>query len=156
MGENQKDLIKHLNSLIQLDIDATHAYQHAIDHIDLAEVRNRMVSFRADHERHITDLSAAVRELGGVPTENKVDIKGFFIEGFTAIRSQTGTAGAMKAMQSNEKLTTRMYEKARSLSMPKAVSDLIKRNYEDEQRHLRYVEQVLQERPWETIEKKAV
>jgi uncharacterized protein (TIGR02284 family) len=146
--DDQK-LVKNLGSLAQLDIDAVFAYSQAIDGIDVPSVREQLVSFRSDHERHISDLSAIIRRHGGEPPEHARDFKGFLIEGFTAIRSMTGTEGALKAMQSNEQTTNKKYSEAMSWEVPADVRSLIQRNFDDEKRHLRAIEQMLSQKSWQ-------
>src|SRR4051812_38509766 len=99
MDLDTEQTIDIMNSLIKLDIDATRAYSQAMDNIDVTEVREQLAEFKADHERHITDLSSEIISMGGTPTSPTPDLKGFFIENFTAIRSLTGTEGALKAMR---------------------------------------------------------
>lgn len=79
------------------------------------------------------------------------NFKGFLIEGFTAIRSAMGTEGALKAMRSNERKTNQDYSDALSLDMPADVRAIVQRNYEDERRHLGYVEETLRARVWESV-----
>ncbi|OFZ21629.1 MAG: hypothetical protein A2X94_00310 [Bdellovibrionales bacterium GWB1_55_8] len=146
-----KDLIKHLSSLVHTDIDAIHAYDQAIEKIDYKEVRDRLSDFRTDHHRHVTDLSSLIRDMGGDPPEFKRDFKGFLIEGFTALRSVTGTEASLKAMKTNERLTNATYEKALSWDVPTNVRDVIRKNREDERRHFDYIDQVLQSKPWEGV-----
>jgi len=147
---DNKTLIKNLCELAQLDIDATRAYAQALDNIDHPVIHSQISSFKADHDRHVHDLSAAIRRLGGEPPNFKPDLKGFFIEGFTAIRSMTGTEGALKAMRSNEKLTNRTYEKALDWELPIEIKALVDKNLSDEKRHLAYIEQAIESKAWET------
>lgn len=147
--ETQK-VVKLLTKLIQLDIDAVHAYEHAIAKVDKKSIHDQLVIFKSDHRRHIEELSQAVKELGHEPPENKPDLKGLLIEGFTAIRSVTGTQGALSAMRTNENLTTKTYEEALKNELPSSVRDLIYKNYQDEKRHLYYIESTL------VLEKEAV
>jgi uncharacterized protein (TIGR02284 family) len=147
---NEK-VISIVNDLIQLDIDAVHAYGQAIDNIEDSVVRGRLLEFQNDHERHIRELSQLVRDQGGTPIEHKRDFKGFLIEGMTAIRSATGTKGALKAMKTNELLTNRKYEKALEEALPPRVRDLILRNRDDERRHLQYIETCLTGRSSDTM-----
>jgi uncharacterized protein (TIGR02284 family) len=144
-----KETIKTLSDLCQLDIDAVHAYDQAIERIDHSEIRSNLEAFKADHERHINELSQAIRDLGAEPPERKRDVMGFILEGFTALRGITGTEGALKAMRSNEKLTNRNYENALHEDLPPGVREMVRRNREDERRHLTYIEQCLDARIWE-------
>ena len=133
--QNLDDLIDELNDLIRLDFDAVRAYDQAIEKIEDDDARDDLQQFKLDHERHITDLSEVVRSLGGTP-EDGPDLKGVLLEGMTALRSVTGTLGALKAMRMNEKLTNRTYAKAVERPMPEHVRDVVMKNREDERRHL--------------------
>jgi rubrerythrin len=144
-----QDLIKRIKDLVQLDTDASYAYEKAIDSIEVPLVKEQLIAFRGDHERHIRELSAYLRSMGEEPPESKPDIKGYFIEGFTALRSATGTEGALKAMKSNEKLTNSNYDDARKTTAPAELATLLEANYQDERRHLEYIEQALRDRIWE-------
>jgi rubrerythrin len=140
--------ISTLHDLIHLDSDAIQAYRHAVDACETAEIRARLSEFMADHERHVRDLRAAVRSLGSEPPEGR-DLKGFFIEGFTAIASQ-GDRSALFAMRGNEELTNRRYDDARSAGLPGNVQLLIERNYEDEARHLAWIKEAISSHAWDT------
>ncbi len=131
---------KKLNSLIQLDVDAVGAYDRAIGHIDDAEMAGRMRMFRGDHERHIDDLSQLVSTYGGEPPKRSADVKGVLIEGFTALRRVSGTEGALKAMETNEKMTTGKYRDAQNWSVPPEVKAVLEGNLDDEVRHLEYIQ----------------
>lgn len=141
--------ISTLKSLVQLDYDAVLAYNQALDHIELADVHTQISAFRDDHERHITDLSKLLRDEGEAAPERSRDLKGFFIEGFTAVRSVTGTEGALRAMKTNEELTNRRYEQALTVELSAEARKLVEKNFHDEQRHLRWIEKTLAERPWQ-------
>src|SRR6185437_7161094 len=134
--EANRDLIKNLSSLVQLDIDAIHAYRQAIKEIDVQEIRQKLTEFEQDHENHVQNLSQQISQLGGEPPVFKQDFKGFLIEGFTALRSKTGTEGALKAMKGNEKLTNAVYDRALSWDLPLDVRSVVEKNRVDERRHL--------------------
>ncbi len=69
---DRTDIIDRLNNLIKLDIDASRAYGQAIDNIDHADIKARIAGFREDHDRHVLELQAAVRGLGGSPAESPI------------------------------------------------------------------------------------
>lgn len=146
--DNQEQ-VKKLTKLVQLDIDAVEAYKQAIKNIDHADIRNTLTEFCHDHEKHISRLSTAITRLGGKAPEQKQDIKGFFIEGFTAVRSLTGTEGALKAMRTNEELTNHTYSDAMSWDVDADIKQIIADGYSDEKRHLAYVESVLRTKVWD-------
>jgi uncharacterized protein (TIGR02284 family) len=144
-----KELEKELNSLIHLDHDAVSAYESAIGRIDNEPIKQQLRSFQEDHKRHIRDLSNALKSAGGKPNDRS-DVKGVFIKGFTAVTSMMGTEAALRAMQGNEKLTTSTYARAREKDFGPSIKTIIDRNYEDERRHLAYIENTLRTRPWES------
>jgi uncharacterized protein (TIGR02284 family) len=139
-----KETAKKLNSLIQLDADAVAAYNQAIERIDETAVREQMERYRDDHKRHMTALTEAVQSLGEKPVKPSKDFMGFFIEGFTRIRSIGGSQGALKAMESNERLTNKRYGEAKGWEgIDPRIQKIIQANYEDEKRHLTYLEKTL-------------
>ncbi|MGB3225217.1 MAG: DUF2383 domain-containing protein [Desulforhopalus sp.] len=143
---DNKEIAKKLGSLAQLDIDAVHAYKEAIDKVEDPQVRANLVRYREDHERHIAELSAEIRRLGETPPDFSPDFKGFFIQGFTSLRSITGTEGALNAMHTNEKLTNKNYSEAGNWNLPTNIQSIINLAYEDEKRHLEYIEMELKKR----------
>lgn len=137
------EIVDHLKALIQLDIDAAYAYTQAINRIEYHDIQKKLADFRDDHVNHRDGLSALVREMGGVPPEDTPDLKGYLIEGFTALRSMMGTKSALEAMRSNERLTNKKYAEAAKADFPQHVKLMIETNYTDEQRHLEYIEDIL-------------
>ncbi len=132
------DIIIRLNQLIQIDIDAVNAYSQAILALPPGPVRDRLATFRGDHERHVRDLSALVLDLGGTPRRSR-DLMGFMVEGFTAASGMLGEAGALTAMRSNEELTFLAYERALALDLPPDAAALVRANRDDEERHRAYI-----------------
>ena len=140
---NRDEILDNLQKLVQLDVDATHAYDQAIKNVKEQVIKDKLIQFQADHRRHIDLLSAKVLELGGTPPELTSDFKGFIISGFTALRSLTGTKGALEAMETNERLTTSKYEEAAKKDFPVDVSTIIQSNLSDEQRHLSFIREAI-------------
>ncbi len=146
---NNKEIADRLKSLCQLDIDAIHAYIKASNRIEHNTIKNAVSQFQADHERHVKELSDMIRNYGEEPPEFSKDFKGFLLEAFASIRSITGTEGALKALRSGEQMTNKNYGNAVAMDFPPLVMVLLRRNFDDEQRHLNYVEQALKGRIWE-------
>jgi len=145
-----KKVVEKLNSLIKLDVDAVHAYDQAIEACEILTIKDTLTEFRNDHERHIHDLSQQVTRLGGTP-EVRRDLKGFVIEGFTALMSQ-GDRSALMAMRGNEELTNRMYQAAlENEDLPAEVRTVLERNYADEQRHVAWIKNQLNIHVWDKV-----
>lgn len=137
------EIISRLNDLIQLDVDAVEAYDHAIRHVGYEDIRKRFRGFQDDHETHIGNLTELVRQLGGTPVKPVPDLKGYLIEGFTALLSLTGTKSALEAMKMNERLTNRKYAEVVALDLPEEVMKVVRSNQSQEIRHLAYIEEIL-------------
>jgi uncharacterized protein (TIGR02284 family) len=136
----REEMIDSLNSLIQLDIDAVSAYEQAIKNIDDPIIRDRITEFKEHHGGHTRDLFSLVQKMGGTPPDLSPDFKGFLIQGFTAIRSATGTEGALRAMELNEKLTNRNYSEAVGWDWTPEAKILVEKNFSDEKIHLEYIQ----------------
>ncbi|MFW5774877.1 MAG: DUF2383 domain-containing protein [Chitinivibrionales bacterium] len=144
------ELSKKLSSLVQLDIDAAHAYGQAIDKIDIPEVKQTLGTYKQDHEKHVDALSKIIRDMGDVPPEKGRDFKGFMIEGFTALMSLTGDKNAITAMENNEKLTNKKYSEALGWQeLTPEAKLVVEGNYKDEQQHLSYIQKIISEKVWE-------
>ena len=146
--------IKKLQDLIHLDMDAITAYDQAIRACEHETVAEQLRQFRADHGRHVRDLSEELRKLGETP-DVRTDAKGFFIEKFTAI-SARGTRTALMAMLANEKLTTATYAAALEIEdIPESAKAVIRQNYSDEQRHQEWIRNALDQKVWEQAQPSA-
>jgi uncharacterized protein (TIGR02284 family) len=149
MALSSDKIIEELNELIRYDFDAVGAYNSAITDIKELSVRDPLIQFRGDHERHIQDLSLIVTRFGGKPVDAP-GFKGVVRKTMTKVAGLGGTELTLKAMRSNEEVLNKTYAHHLTLDFPDDVKEVIRRNYGDEQRHLAWVEQALQNRIWET------
>ena len=141
--------IEELNELIRFDFDAIGAYDSAINDIKDTHVREPLVQFRGDHERHVQSLSSIVMRLGGKPVDAS-GFKGVVRKTMTKVAGLGGTELTLKAMRSNEEMLNKTYAHHLSLDFPDDIKQVIRQNYADEQRHLAWVQQALQTRLWES------
>jgi rubrerythrin len=139
----KQEIIDQLTDLAQLDIDAYHAYEQAIVEIEGAAVREQLLVFKEEHRTHYLNLSETITKLGAAAPEFSKGFKGHILEGLTAIRSMSGTKGALKAMQSNEQTTTKRYREALGSELPPDIRSLLERHHSDEKKHLAYMEKAL-------------
>ena len=136
---DRDEMVKNLNDLIKVDIDASSAYMQAVEKIDDVDIEEQLMSFREDHERHIDSLNDELQKMGETPPKRSKDLKGHLMEGFTALKSVTGTHGTLEAMKSNEKHTNKKYQEALGWDIPEEIHRIIQENYEDVQQHLQYI-----------------
>ena len=146
--------ISALQDLLHLDMDAIKAYDQAIKACEHENVAAQLRLFRSDHERHVRNRSQELTKLGEKP-DARTDVKGFFIEKFTAITS-IGTRSALMSMMGNETLTTARYKAALDLQdIPESAKSVIRANYADEQRHLEWIRSALDQKLWERAQPSA-
>ncbi|MGV8083821.1 MAG: DUF892 family protein [Coriobacteriia bacterium] len=145
MVMESKDAIDKISDLMRLDVDAVRAYNDAIEKIEVAEIRDQLGKYRDDHQRHVSDLTQVLQNMGAEIPEHKPDFKGLLLEGMTRLRSAMGTEQALKAMRQNEQITNTAYENAMEWSgdISPTVHDVVRRGFDDERRHLAYIEQQL-------------
>ena len=146
--------IGSVQDLIHLDMDAIKAYEQAIKACEHENVASKLRSFQGDHQRHVRELSEELRKLGEQP-DVRTDLKGFFIEKFTAVTSM-GTRSALMSMMGNETLTTSRYKAALDLQdLPESCKAVIQKNYADEQRHLQWIKNAMDQKVWEQAQPSA-
>lgn len=145
----ESDIIGKLNSMVRLDNDALSSYNRVIGNIDDQVIKSEITRFRDDHLRHVDKLSSLVIKYGGVPARDDKDIRGLFLGSATAIENFAGLQGSLMALQTGEKVTNNDYSEAVSWDVPEDVLLVLKENYEDEKRHLRFVNQAIADKVWE-------
>ncbi|MGA2400485.1 MAG: ferritin-like domain-containing protein [Syntrophobacteraceae bacterium] len=136
------EMADRLNSLVQVDIDAVHAYRQVMPLMGPGRVKDQLIRFQQDHERHIDQLSAVVRALDSEPPVLVTDVEGLHIQGFAAIGGATKPQSATEAVRAVEELANRLYRESCALDFTPNIKELVRRNYGEEQRHLRYLEEV--------------
>ena len=143
MVGTQRNLVKLLNSLIELDLDAVAAYRAAIERLENTADKNQMGAFMEDHERHITELTQVVESWGEDAAEN-VDLKAVLTQGKVVIGALFGDRAILMAMKTNEDDTNTAYDRACARAdLPEDVRRILVRNRDDEHRHRAYIEQRL-------------
>ncbi len=137
-----KEVIEVLVSTMNLDYDAVQAYSRAIDNIQTEGIRQHLMLYRSDHDRHVRELGEMIPAYGGERVEPSRDVRGVFLEGMTALQGQFGERAAIIACETGEKFVNSRYRSIVRKDLPEDVKALIARNYEDEKRHLRYIQSV--------------
>lgn len=143
------EMIDKLNSLIRLDNDALVGYNKVIEMIEEATLKTEITRFRDDHKRHVSVLSELVKSYGGEAATEQKDIRGLFLGGATALQSIFGVEGALKSLHTGEKITNKNYSESVQWDFPEDVKIVLRDNYADEQRHIRFVETALRDKVWE-------
>lgn len=140
------EIMKSLRALMQVDIDASEVYQEVITKIeDDKNIHDTLTLFRKEHLRHVDDLSKWIIDLGGQAPERSADLKGIILTGYAKLRSSIGgLKGALNAIHQSEKITNESYAHAVKLEIKDTkLKQLLVDGYEDEKRHIKYIEEKL-------------
>jgi len=128
-----------LEVLMQTDYDAVRVFEQALEQVDDPEARDELEQIKVEHQRHLSELAALVRDLGGNPGEIRRDATGVLLEGMTLVRSVAGTLGALRALRTDEKVLVERYEKALA-GCPDPALSAVARHWHDECRHLALID----------------
>jgi rubrerythrin len=134
-----------LNDLLQADHDAVGAYDVAIEKLSDRSYAEQILGFRRDHERHIRELNDLITGLGGVP-RNEPHATAPFKTALQGLGGLAGDRGLLVAFRTNELQVRSKYDlyAARANHWPVEVKRVIDRCAMDEERHYRWVAEVLQ------------
>lgn len=137
--------IAALNDLLQLDHDALHSYQLAIQELEGGAYRETVRRFRTDHERHVTELTAVIRRYGGMPVEAPHPTGVLKLATQAAGALGGGDTHVLMAFRNNERQARDKYARAAALGeWPADVASVVRVAASDESRHYDWVDTTLQ------------
>ncbi|AUX42450.1 uncharacterized protein SOCE26_038830 [Sorangium cellulosum] len=138
---------EQIHGLILLDMAAVDAYRAASGACKTPEIRAQLEAFRADHERHVRELSDAL----GTTLPDQPDDRGVCIRRYTELSAREDRT-ALVAMRGNEELTNSAYTSALASDLPDDVRRIVEANWQDERRHIRWISEEIRARGWELPE----
>ena len=145
------ELTARLNDLLQLDHDALQAYDLAIAALHSERHKDTLRRFRADHERHVSELTALIRTLNAVPIQLPHLQTGPFKLAMQALGGAAGALGGgdgavLLAFKANERQTRDKYRRvADRADLPPGMNNIIRRAAADEATHYAWVLEALDE-----------
>ncbi|HEX6910016.1 MAG TPA: ferritin-like domain-containing protein [Longimicrobium sp.] len=148
------EILEGLNDLLQLDHDAVGAYEIAMEKLQDRDHADQIAGFRRDHERHIRELNELVAELGGTPA-NQPHATGPFKLALQSLGGLAGDRGTLMAFRTNELQVRAKYDAyaARANAWPTHIKRVIDACALDEERHYRWVSDVLGKDENEALDK---
>ncbi len=148
------EILEGLNDLLQLDHDAVGAYEIAMEKLQDRDHADMIAGFRRDHERHIRALNELIAELGGTP-KNQPHATGPFKLALQSIGALAGDKGALMAFRTNELSVRTKYDAyaAKANAWPTHIKRVIDGCALDEERHYRWVSDVLGKDENEALDK---
>lgn len=148
------EILEGLNDLLQLDHDAVGAYEIAMEKLNDREHADMIAGHRRDHERHIRELNELISELGGTPV-NQPHATGPFKLALQSLGGLAGDRGTLMAFRTNELSVRAKYDAyaAKANAWPTHIKRIIDRCALDEERHFRWVSDVLGKDENEALDK---
>jgi rubrerythrin len=139
------DVVGILNDLLQLDHDALSAYSVAIATLKNAEYRERLRVFRADHERHVRELSELIKNRGATPINVMHLPTGVFKLALQGAAGLGGDMSVLVSFKANERQVRDKYRRYAFLAFPEDVSPVLNAAAADEEKHYAWVRDTLDE-----------
>ena len=143
ISESDAVLTAELNDLLRLDHDAVQAYSLAIRLLENQEYKRQLEEFRADHQRHIDELSLLIRSRDGVPLELPHASSGAFKLAVQGIGAAGGDRAVLLAFKANERQVRDKYRRSARAVHPADVTQVLARGAEDEARHYEWALETL-------------
>jgi competence ComEA-like helix-hairpin-helix protein len=141
VGSDFETDIEALAALAQLDLEAAAAYSICAEAMPIEDIRDTLISFREDHLRHVRDLGQLVEEMGGEAVDAEGPVRESSLTALASATSALGPDAGYLAMISNEQLTNSVYQAILQIEWDEDVQQVIKRNLEDEKRHLQWLQE---------------
>jgi rubrerythrin len=143
--ESDAALTAELNDLLMLDNDAVQAYTLAIRLLQNLDYKRQLEEFRADHERHIDELSQLIRSREGVPLDLPHLPSGVFKLAVQAVGVAGGDRAVLLAFKANERQVRDKYRRCARAVHAADVTSVLARAADDEARHYEWVLETLWE-----------
>jgi len=143
------DLPHILRERIARLAEVARRYQPVIHATEFGEIRSRLISFRGDHLRQVTELSATL------PEEDDALADTAFADQGTAFLSEEPVSDVDlgRELQTLRELESDLLTESKPLlemDLPEAVRGVVAEHAEDVRRHLRYLDSQLEEKIWES------
>jgi rubrerythrin len=138
--------IAMLNDLLQLDHDAVGAYGIAIHATADESHRETLREFRADHERHIEEITRLIQDRGGKPIQAPHLPTSVFKLATQKAGAFGGETALLLAFKANERQSRDKYRRAAEGADDLEVADVLARASDDEIRHYDWAVRALLER----------
>lgn len=137
-GHNIEETAKLLQDLSQREIDASFLLGQAIENVNNTAIKDSLIKAREEREKNIKNLSELIHQYGKeAPTHTK-DFKGYFMQGYLAMRGLTSDKGLMSALHNNLQMLIGAYEDALKKGLPTEVREKVSQIHEIAKAHLKY------------------
>jgi rubrerythrin len=145
MTQTEAELAGELNDLLKLDHDAVQAYTLAIRLLESDAYKRQLEVFRADHQRHIDELSELIRSRDATPLELPHLPSGAFKLAVQAMGVAGGDRAVLLAFKANERQVRDKYRRSARAVHPADVTSVLARAADDESRHYAWALEALED-----------
>jgi rubrerythrin len=145
LNQTEAELAAELNDLLKLDHDAVQAYTLAIRLLGSDAYKRQLAAFRADHERHMDELSELIRSRNATPLELPHLPSGAFKLAVQAIGAAGGDRAVLLAFKANERQVRDKYRRSARAVHPADVTSVLARAADDESRHYAWALEALED-----------
>lgn len=137
---NAAHTVKTLQKLVQYEIDHSFLLSQCINNLKNQDLKINIVKMQEECESNIKDLSSFIKKYNGEIPAHEKDFKGFFMEGYAAMRGLLTDQGALKALHTNQKLILKAFESALNSNLPEDTLGKIKEIVEKKRVNLNLIE----------------
>jgi rubrerythrin len=148
----QTDFYDALESLIDMDRDAVCAYDAALARFERPEYREKITQFRNDHLAHVDVLTGFLKKSSRLPAKKTASVdkkRSSVTQDKDVVSKLMGDRAILHAMRSNELDSNTVYNRLIHRSdIPDALKSYLKKAYQEENNHLIWIEQALDDRSY--------
>lgn len=137
-------IVARLNDLLQLDHDATAAYQIALRELSSTQLRIELQRHLDDHERHIEEIERHLDRIDGMKMPMP-HLSGVFKLAIQAAVGAASDRAVLLAFKANEMQARDKYARAAESDFPIDILDTVRRAADDERRHYEWAVRSLEQ-----------
>ncbi len=141
----QGDFFSALKNLVELEYDTVEAYKVAIDQLKTPKFKDKLSEFKADHQRHIDELTRYLQKNNKDYPTGPDNTKQWLVKGKVALGEIVNNdKGILFAMSSNEVDTNTVYERMVAHdNIPNDIKQMMHDFLLDEKWHKAWIEEKL-------------
>ena len=137
--------------VLRIEIEVLRSYDRAIGKIGHPGTADQLAQFRNEHAKHVEDLFAWKSLARRFPERLREEVHSRH-SGFAGARAITDdTEAALREVRAVEEVALRAWNALEGL-LPRGMGALVNRFREDESRHLRFLDKLLDNKVWELEE----
>lgn len=130
LEKSHEETVKTLQNLAQYEIDQYFLLSHCVNNVNNATIKENILKIKRECEDNVKMLLELIKKYGGEIPPYSQDFKGYFMNGYAAMRGAFTDQGALKALHTNLKLIDKAFESALKASLPQDAKDAIKKIHE--------------------------